>query len=75
MHFGIWTPLPHTIRPEPRMERALAEIKAVPNLEGKRDGTFEHACDVVRRADNLGSRAQITSNANPRSRARRSAPS
>ena len=28
MHFGIWTPLPHTIRPEPRMDRALAEIKA-----------------------------------------------
>jgi len=54
MHFGIWTPLPHTIRPEPRMDRALAEIKAVPNLAGARDGTFEHACDVVRRADELG---------------------
>ena len=54
MHFGIWTPLPHTIRPEPRMDQALAEIKAVPNLAGRRDGTFEHACDVVRRADELG---------------------
>src|SRR6185312_7555701 len=54
MYFGIWTPLPHTIRPEPRMDRALAEIKAVPNLVGRRDGTFEHACDVVRRADELG---------------------
>src|SRR3569833_4013333 len=54
MHFGIWTPLPHTIRPVPRIERSLAEIKAVPNLEGKRDGTFEHACDVVRSADELG---------------------
>jgi FMNH2-dependent dimethyl sulfone monooxygenase len=54
MYFGIWTPLPHTIRPEPRMDRALAEIKTVPNLAGRRDGTFEHACDVVRRADELG---------------------
>jgi len=54
MHFGIWTPLPHTIRPEPRMDRALAEIKAVPNLAGRRDGTFEHACDVVGLADELG---------------------
>ena len=26
MRFGIWTPLPHTIRPEPRMQDAIAEL-------------------------------------------------
>src|ERR1051326_9351855 len=36
------------------MDRAVAESKCVPNLAGRRDGTFEHACDVVRRADELG---------------------
>lgn len=54
MQFGIWTPLPHTIRPEPRMDRAVAEIKARHNLAGREDGTFAFACDVVRRADALG---------------------
>ena len=55
MQFGIWTPLPHTIRPEPRMERAIAEIKSpARNLGGRDDGTFTFACDVVRRADALG---------------------
>jgi len=52
MQFGIWTPLPHTIRPEPGMERAIARLKS--NATGKKDGTFEFACDVVRRADELG---------------------
>jgi FMNH2-dependent dimethyl sulfone monooxygenase len=54
MKFGIWTPLPHTIRPEPGMDRAVAEIKSVGSLAGRTDGTFEFACDVVRRADELG---------------------
>jgi dimethylsulfone monooxygenase len=54
MQFGIWTPLPHTIRPEPRMDRAVADVKSTGNLYGRNDGTFEFACDVVRRADELG---------------------
>jgi FMNH2-dependent dimethyl sulfone monooxygenase len=53
MQFGIWTPLPHTIRPEPAMERATAELKSGAGAASK-DGTFEFACDVVRRADELG---------------------
>jgi dimethylsulfone monooxygenase len=53
MQFGIWTPLPHTIRPEPAMERATAELKSGAGA-GSKDGTFEFACDVVRRADELG---------------------
>jgi FMNH2-dependent dimethyl sulfone monooxygenase len=52
MQFGIWTPLPHTIRPEPGMERATAELRS--GLTGRKDGTFVFACDVVRRADELG---------------------
>lgn len=55
MQFGIWTPLPHTIRPEPRMARAVAEIKSPDGpLGGRADGTFAFACEVVRRADELG---------------------
>src|SRR5437868_14582422 len=54
MKFGIWTPLPHTIRPEPGMDRAIAQIKSGTNLAGRTDGTFELACEVVRRADELG---------------------
>src|SRR5260370_16953575 len=54
MKFGIWTPLPHTIRPEPRMDRAVAEIKSCASLAGRNDGSFEFACDAVRRADELG---------------------
>jgi dimethylsulfone monooxygenase len=55
MQFGIWTPLPHTIRSEPRMERAVAAIKSPPeDRSGGEDGTFAFACDVVRRADELG---------------------
>jgi FMNH2-dependent dimethyl sulfone monooxygenase len=54
MKFGIWTPLPHTIRPESGMDRAVAEIKAGASLAGRQDGTFAFACDVVRRADELG---------------------
>lgn len=54
MQFGIWTPLPHTIRPEPRMDAAVAVIKQEAGLAGRDDGTFAFACDVVRRADELG---------------------
>lgn len=54
MQFGIWTPLPHTIRPEARMDRAVAELKSDKPLDGRPDDTFGFACDVVRRADELG---------------------
>jgi len=54
MQFGIWTPLPHTIRPEPRMDAAVAVLKQEVGFAGRDDGTFAFACDVVRRADELG---------------------
>ena len=25
MRYGVWTPLPHTIRPEPLMDEAIAD--------------------------------------------------
>ena len=43
MKFGVWTPLPHTIRPEPGMDRAIAAIKTGASLAGRADGTFEFA--------------------------------
>jgi FMNH2-dependent dimethyl sulfone monooxygenase len=36
------------------MDRAIAEIKSGASLAGRKDGSFELACDVVRRADELG---------------------
>jgi dimethylsulfone monooxygenase len=36
------------------MERAIAEFKSRASLAGRKDGTFEFARDVVRRADELG---------------------
>src|SRR6185369_9334278 len=54
MQFGICTPLPHTIRPEARMDAAVAKIKSPAPLDGEPDDTFGFACDVVRRADELG---------------------
>lgn len=55
MQFGIWTPLPHTIRPEPRIERAGAAIMSPDKtLGGRNDRTLAFADEVVRRADELG---------------------
>jgi len=54
MQFGIWTPLPHTIRPEPEMDRAVALLKAGEHGAGGQDEAFQFACDVIRRADELG---------------------
>ena len=54
MQFGIWTPLPHTIRPEPEMDRAITLLKAGEHGAGGQDEAFQFACDVIRRADELG---------------------
>ena len=36
------------------MDHAVAEIKSCASLAGRNDGSFEFACDAVRRADELG---------------------
>jgi FMNH2-dependent dimethyl sulfone monooxygenase len=52
MRFGIWTPLPHTVRAEPRMDRAIAELTSG---EGARpDSSYQFAIDVVRKAEDYG---------------------
>jgi dimethylsulfone monooxygenase len=53
MRFGIWTPLPHTVRPEPRMERAIEALKGGGH-EGDGDASFEFAVDVLRRGERHG---------------------
>ncbi len=53
MHFGVWTPLPHTIRPEPRMEDAIAELSTPGAGEGP-DASYRFAVDVVTEAERAG---------------------
>lgn len=53
MKLGAWTPLPHTIRPEPLMEAAIA---AASTRQGsaKPDPGYEIALDFARRAEGHG---------------------
>ncbi|MFL6798266.1 MAG: LLM class flavin-dependent oxidoreductase [Xanthobacteraceae bacterium] len=53
MRFGAWTPLPHTIRPEPLMSEAMAE-SATRGLTRGPDKAFRFAVDMVQRAEQLG---------------------
>jgi dimethylsulfone monooxygenase len=53
MRFGIWTPLPHTIRPEPRMQAAIEELTAPGAGEGP-DASYRFAVDIVREAEAAG---------------------
>jgi dimethylsulfone monooxygenase len=53
MRFGIWTPLPHTIRPEPRMERAIEALKGQRSDPGP-DAAFQFAVDVLQRGERHG---------------------
>ena len=53
MRFGIWTPLPHTIRPEPRMERAIEALKGHSSDQAP-DAAFDFAVDVLQRAERHG---------------------
>lgn len=54
MQFGIWTPLPHTIRSEPRMDDAVSALKRGCPAPGTDDDSFSFAVDVVRTAEDLG---------------------
>jgi FMNH2-dependent dimethyl sulfone monooxygenase len=53
LRLGIWTPLPHTIPPEPRMQAAVDRLTK-PGGVGIADPSFEFACDVVSRAEAAG---------------------
>jgi FMNH2-dependent dimethyl sulfone monooxygenase len=53
MRFGVWTPLPHTIRPEPLMTAAIAESGTRGRANGP-DKAFRFAVDTIRRGEELG---------------------
>jgi FMNH2-dependent dimethyl sulfone monooxygenase len=53
MKLGVWTPLPHTIRPEPAMDAAIADLRTRGQGETV-DRSFQLAIDVVQRGEALG---------------------
>src|SRR5262245_29702906 len=53
MRYGVWTPLPHTIRPEPLMNQAIAE-SGTRGLAPGPDKAFRFAVDMLQRAEKLG---------------------
>ena len=53
MRFGIWTPLPHTVQPEPRLDAGAAQL-ATHGRAGEPDLALEFAVDVLTRAEDYG---------------------
>jgi dimethylsulfone monooxygenase len=53
MRYGVWTPLPHTIRPEPLMNEAIRE-SGTRGLASGPDKAFRFAADMLRRGEELG---------------------
>jgi FMNH2-dependent dimethyl sulfone monooxygenase len=53
MRFGVWTPLPHTIRPEPQMEQAI-RVSGTRGFADGPDRAFRFAVDMIRRGEDLG---------------------
>src|SRR6476646_3448179 len=54
MHFGIWTPVPHAVVPEPRLESAAAQARSRVDHQSYFDESFAFIRDVISRADELG---------------------
>jgi len=53
MRLGLWAPLPHTIRPEPEITKALDEL-GTHGLGLPQDRSFRFLADIVCRAEELG---------------------
>ena len=53
MKLGAWTPLPHTIRPEARMTKAIEELGSR-SLSPKIDESFLFVVDFIQQAENCG---------------------
>jgi FMNH2-dependent dimethyl sulfone monooxygenase len=49
----VWTPLPHTIRPEPAMDAAMRDAATRGHADGP-DKAFRLAVDLLQRAEQLG---------------------
>jgi FMNH2-dependent dimethyl sulfone monooxygenase len=54
MQFGVWTPVPHAIGPEPRLSAAVEQALAHPPAVPYADEGFAFARDVVTAADEQG---------------------
>lgn len=54
VEFGLWTPVPHAIAPEPRLNAAAEQAAAIVSGTGYTDQSFAVARDVICRADELG---------------------
>ncbi|MCC2098145.1 MAG: LLM class flavin-dependent oxidoreductase [Hyphomicrobiales bacterium] len=54
MRYGVWTPLPHTIRPEPRMIAAERELRVSGSGKDTADLSHRFAADVVQAGERLG---------------------
>ena len=53
MKFGIWTPLPHTTAPEPRITSAIEDLSTAGQAD-RPDRSLQFAIDVVRKAEAHG---------------------
>ena len=53
LRFGVWTPLPHTTAPEPRMDAAVHELSAQGAGEGE-DKSLRFVIDFLQKAERLG---------------------
>lgn len=53
MRLGIWTPLPHTTAPEPRMDAAIEKLHTQGSGDGP-DDAFLFPLEVLRRAEDFG---------------------
>jgi FMNH2-dependent dimethyl sulfone monooxygenase len=53
MRFGLWAPLPHTIRPEPIITQALEEL-GTKGVGRPVDRSFQFVLEAVHRAEELG---------------------
>lgn len=53
MRFGIWTPLPNTVQPEPALD-AAAEQLSTHGRAGEQDLALKFALDTLKRAEVLG---------------------
>jgi FMNH2-dependent dimethyl sulfone monooxygenase len=53
LQMGVWTPLPHTIKAEPRMEAAVERLQRPGSAQGPEDA-YEFAVEVLQRGERNG---------------------
>ena len=53
MRYGIWTPLPNTVQPEPALDAGAAQL-STHGRAGEADLSLEFARDVLQRAEDHG---------------------